>query len=270
VSNFRDRLAARVAVWRAEGGRRSIPRRAAAALSRRAAAKARRTVHDGRRRAASLAARLARRIARVAQRAPASRREDDRKIAARVMRNARSATAGASSVPEATAREAEKLLTAGPVIDLCCGDGRLLGRLTARGVDAVGLDCDPAAVEVCRSCGKTAYQLGWPEYLGALPEASIGGIFASQNGIWLDEAATMMLLMSARRVLREDGALLVELAAPPAVADEHATWTSEHPMVGTARLGSLATHAGLEVTLVSGGGSDHETELILARPHGAP
>lgn len=62
----------------------------------------------------------------------------------------------------------------GPTIDVGCGDGLLVSKLKESGVEALGIDPDPYAIELCRERGltvaeKSVYEIegGW-DYLTCL------------------------------------------------------------------------------------------------------
>ncbi len=100
---------------------------------------------------------------------------------------------------------------AGSVLDIGCGPGRLTGALHARGVECLGVDVAPVAIEVARLSGVVVLHASiydailddtaWQTVLLADGNVGIGG----------DPA---LLLRRAQHLLAPDGAVLVELDGP--------------------------------------------------------
>ncbi len=99
----------------------------------------------------------------------------------------------------------------GSVLDIGCGPGRLTGALHARGIECLGVDVAPVAVEVARLSGVVVLHASiydvilddtaWQTVLLADGNVGIGG----------DPA---LLLRRAHHLLAPGGAVLVELDAP--------------------------------------------------------
>jgi O-antigen chain-terminating methyltransferase len=102
----------------------------------------------------------------------------------------------------------------GPVLDLGCGRGELLEALRTAGVEAHGVDGDPAMVEACRRLGLAASEGEALEALRAAAPASFGAVTAIHLVEHLPPAAWMGLVSEAARVLRPGGVLLVESPNP--------------------------------------------------------
>ena len=66
------------------------------------------------------------------------------------------------------------------VLDIGCGRGEFLALLREHGVTARGIDINRAMVEVCREKGLDAEEADALEHLRALPDGSLGGLFAAQ------------------------------------------------------------------------------------------
>ena len=111
------------------------------------------------------------------------------------------------------AAEDELLLdrAVGPVLDVGCGPGRHLLALAQRGVDCLGIDVTPSAVQLARSRGATVI-VG--SIFGPVPAAgrwATALLLDGNIGIGGDPVA---LLARVASVLRPGGRVLVELGAP--------------------------------------------------------
>lgn len=141
----------------------------------------------------------------------------------------------------------------GPVLDVGCGPGRLAAALTARGVDALGIDVAQAAVGLTHLAGGHALQRN---VFGDVPGA--GGwksvVLADGNvGIGGDP---VRLLRRVGELLSPDGRVLVELDGPDAglrveqvrleSGETRGTWFS-WAYVGGLALAATAFEAGLSV-----------------------
>src|SRR6185295_17104020 len=90
-------------------------------------------------------------------------------------------------------------------LELFCGRGELLAAFTQNGIEAVGVDPDPAMVNLCRERGVSALHADIFEHLRDSPDASYGGIFAGRVIERLTTDQTMELLWLAGRKLRRGG-----------------------------------------------------------------
>jgi SAM-dependent methyltransferase len=96
------------------------------------------------------------------------------------------------------------------VLDIGCGRGEFLEILRQHGVDARGLDINHEMVEVCRQRGLDATEGDALAHLSALPDESLGGIFAAQVVEHLEPAYLVALLQHAYHALRPGGLLVLE------------------------------------------------------------
>jgi SAM-dependent methyltransferase len=100
------------------------------------------------------------------------------------------------------------------VLDIGCGRGEFLMMLRERGVTARGVDVNPAMVEACRDRGLDAIAGDALEHLTALPDASLGGLFAAQVIEHLKPAYLLRLLEEAFAKLRPGAPIVLETINP--------------------------------------------------------
>ena len=105
------------------------------------------------------------------------------------------------------------------VVDLGCGRGEFLELLRGAGVSARGVDTNDAMVEAARARSLDVTKADALGYLRALPDASLGGLFASQVVEHLPPDYLMSVLETARRKLRPGSVIVLETINP-------ACWTA--------------------------------------------
>ncbi len=98
----------------------------------------------------------------------------------------------------------------GPVLDLGCGRGEWLQLLRDWGLEARGVDLEPAMVNLCRQQGLAVETLDAMAALQASPDASLGMVTALHLVEHLPFELLTELVRECRRVLRPDGFLLME------------------------------------------------------------
>ena len=103
---------------------------------------------------------------------------------------------------------------ASDVLDVGCGRGEFLELLRAGGVTARGLDINHEMVEVCRAAGLAADEGDVVSYLSALPDASLGGLFAAQVVEHLEPAYLLRFLELAHHKLRPGAPIVLETLNP--------------------------------------------------------
>lgn len=103
---------------------------------------------------------------------------------------------------------------AADVLDVGCGRGEFLELLRAAGISARGLDLNHEMVEVCRAGGLTADEGDVVSYLTALPDASLGGLFAAQVVEHLEPAYLLRFLELAHHKLRPGAPIVLETLNP--------------------------------------------------------
>jgi SAM-dependent methyltransferase len=102
----------------------------------------------------------------------------------------------------------------GPVLDVGCGRGEFLELCREAGIEARGIDVDPAMVARCREAGLAAEQADAIAYLEAEPDGGLGGIFCAQVIEHIPPEALVALVRLAHRKLRPGGMLLCETPNP--------------------------------------------------------
>ena len=104
------------------------------------------------------------------------------------------------------------------VLDLGCGEGWLTRELCSRGIDAIGVDASEPLIRAANQLGGASFLTLSYEELG---EHSFDEVFdaAVANFSILDEEI-QPLLNAAARVLKTDGALIIQTIHPAFGADE--------------------------------------------------
>lgn len=111
-------------------------------------------------------------------------------------------------------RYLDELCASPPVLDLGCGRGELLLMLREAGVEATGIEGDPAVATAARRRGLDVVEGDVLEILGQLPDASRGAVTAIHLFEHLDSARLLGVLAQIRRVLRPGGLLIAECPNP--------------------------------------------------------
>ena len=100
------------------------------------------------------------------------------------------------------------------VLDIGCGRGEFLALLREHGVTGQGVDLNPDMVELCRTAGFTAAEADALAYLNGLPDASLGGLFASQLVEHLQPGYLVRLLETAFHKLKPGAKIVLETINP--------------------------------------------------------
>lgn len=106
-------------------------------------------------------------------------------------------------------------LARGRVLDVGCGAGRLALHLQERGLEVVGIDNSPAAVEVCRRRGvRDARVLSIADVGPELGTFDTVVFMGNNFGLFGSAAGTRRLLRRFQRVTAPDGTLVAEVVDP--------------------------------------------------------
>lgn len=103
---------------------------------------------------------------------------------------------------------------ASDVLDVGCGRGEFLDMLREQRIAARGIDVNEAMVEECRAAGLEAQQADALAYLSALPDRSLGGLFAGQVVEHFSPAYLMRFLETAYHKLRPGSKIVLETINP--------------------------------------------------------
>ena len=123
---------------------------------------------------------------------------------------------------------------AAPVLDVGCGRGEFLELLRDAGIEATGVDADADMAAYAQGEGLAVVQADALAHLAALPDGSLGGIFASQLVEHLPPAVLFRLLELAVAKLRPGGLLVAETInplSPLALRNYFADLTHAQPVV---------------------------------------
>ncbi|MCL4401495.1 MAG: class I SAM-dependent methyltransferase [Acidobacteria bacterium] len=104
------------------------------------------------------------------------------------------------------------------VLDIGCGRGEFLELMREAGVPARGVDLVEESVALCRQQGLQAEVADLYQYLGALPDASLDGIFSAQVVEHLPPERLPGMLRLAAAKLARGGVLAMETPNPQCLA----------------------------------------------------
>ncbi len=104
------------------------------------------------------------------------------------------------------------------ILDIGCGRGEFLEAAKAAGISARGIDQNEECVALCRSKDLAAETADLFEYLSALPDSSLGGIYCSQVIEHLPPSRLPELLPLAAAKVRRGGLVAFETPNPECLA----------------------------------------------------
>jgi glycosyltransferase involved in cell wall biosynthesis len=158
------------------------------------------------------------------------------------------------------------LATGRRVIDVGCGEGMMLRSLAQRGVEAVGIELDPARVDRLRAEGLQVLQGDAIEVLSALEPESFDGAFLGHIVEHFAQADLARLLGALARVLEPGATVVVQTPnfEVPIVRDRvfwlDPTHVRPYPL-GT--LAAMLTEAGFAADVARGGSLEEIAPLDL-------
>jgi SAM-dependent methyltransferase len=103
------------------------------------------------------------------------------------------------------------------VLDIGCGRGEFLGLLRDAGIEAQGVDSDADMVALCQARGLDVALGDGLAHLKAIPDETLGGVFAAQVIEHLTPAQVITLMRTAYGKLRPGGVLILETVNPASV-----------------------------------------------------
>jgi SAM-dependent methyltransferase len=154
------------------------------------------------------------------------------------------------AIRERQRRYVDDLREHGPVLDVGCGRGELVGLLREARVDARGIDADADMVAFARGEGLDVEQADAVAYLEGLADESLGAVFMAQVVEHLPPATLLRVLELAAAKLRPGGVLIAETInplSPLALRNYFADLTHAQPLVPET-LELLARQAGFADT----------------------
>lgn len=104
------------------------------------------------------------------------------------------------------------------VLDIGCGRGEFLEMMRDAEVPATGIDLSEESVATCRHKGLEAEVADLFEYLAALPEGALDGIFCSQVVEHLPPERLPEMIKLCARSLSRNGAIAIETPNPECLA----------------------------------------------------
>ena len=97
----------------------------------------------------------------------------------------------------------------GQVVDLACGHGDFVQLLTEQGIEAMGVDSDPACCAESRRRGVNVVCRDVIDYLRQVEENSLGGIFSAHLVEHLPYQTVMEMIRLSYRALKPGGIILL-------------------------------------------------------------
>lgn len=104
------------------------------------------------------------------------------------------------------------------ILDVGCGRGEFLEILRQVGKRAAGIDLDGDMVAHCVAEGLDVQQADAVQHLRALPEATLGGVFAAQVVEHMKPPVLSAFLEAARRALQPGGIIALETINPGSIS----------------------------------------------------
>jgi O-antigen chain-terminating methyltransferase len=103
---------------------------------------------------------------------------------------------------------------AGEILDLGCGRGEFLELLRESGQPARGIELDHDLIRICRDKQLAVAEDEFFSHLGALPDASLGGVFSAQVVEHLEPDDIVALVRLVHQKLDRGGVIVLETVNP--------------------------------------------------------
>lgn len=102
----------------------------------------------------------------------------------------------------------------GKIVDIGCGRGEFVELLTENGINVTGIDINDDMVRYCTEQGLPVLKMDAFEYLEAMDNNSLGGIFMSQVIEHMQPKEVIRFIRIANTKLKPGGVLLIETIDP--------------------------------------------------------
>ena len=143
---------------------------------------------------------------------------------------------------------------ASDVLDIGCGRGEFLELLREAGIGARGIDANAEMVERSRERGLDVTRADALAHVVALPEESLGGLFAAQVVEHLEADYLLALLAALRRALRPGARIVLETINPASWSAFFSAYirdiTHRHPLHPDTLSYLLRAHGFVDVEIV--------------------
>jgi len=139
-----------------------------------------------------------------------------------------------TEIRERQRRYVEDFRGRAPVLDIGCGRGEFVALLREAGIEARGIDADADMVAYAHGDGLAVEQADAVEYLAALADGSLGGIFSAQVVEHLPAPTLVRMLELAASKLGPGGLFVAETInplSPIALRNYFADLTHAQPLV---------------------------------------
>lgn len=106
----------------------------------------------------------------------------------------------------------------GQILDVGCGRGEFLKMMLEEGIEAWGCEIDPLMISICAQHGVLAKPMDALEAIQSVPDASLGGVFASQVIEHMFPGDLLSFIAIARKKIAPGGVIVLETVNPQSLA----------------------------------------------------